>query len=175
MLTCSRCGLAALVLLALAFTGCDTNNPGGRVLGDLEGVYTLEELVFTPETAALDPVDLGARISTEATTLEVFGNGDNALLRSRFAGGTTRRTDLEVRALSNAIEFTAVTADDEDELADLFLPRTFRLGFSSPRGTLLAADPDLFLSDVNLQAFDPDRYQGLTSVRGRLAIGFRRP
>lgn len=175
MLTCSRCGLAALVLLALAFTGCDTNNPGGQTLRELEGTYTLEELRFDPNTQALPDADVAGRFDLPGTTLTIFGDDTEALLISRLLGEGSRRTDLDVRTLSGSIELTARTADDEDDLERLFLPPTFRLAFSSPDARLLRADPDLFLDDVNLQAFDPDLYQDQTSVRGRLAVAFRRP
>ena len=177
MLTCSRCGLAALVLLALAFTGCDTNNGGSGTLGDLEGVYALEELLFDPNTTALPDADIAARYDLANTTLEIFGDDNEALLRSQPIGGGSRRTDLEARAFSNSVEFTAITADDEEDLAELLLPRQFRLTFSSPAedARVLRADPDLFLSNVNLQAFNPDLYEDQVSVNGRLAVSFRRP
>ena len=172
MLTCSRCGLAALVLLALAFTGCDTNNGGSGTLGDLEGVYALEELRFDPDAGGLDEADLGAQLLAQGSaSIEIFGDGDDALLRTP----TTGRTDLTVRVFSNSIEFTAVTVDDEEDLAELFLPRQFRLAFSSSEARELRADPPLFLPAVNLQAFDPDNYDGLTAVPGRLYVSFRRP
>ena len=177
MPTCSRCGLAALVLLALAFTGCDTNNGGSGALGDLEGVYALAELRFDPNTTALPDADIAARYDLDNTTLEIFGEDNEALLRSQRLGGGSRRTDLEVRVFSNSVEFTALTADDEEDLAELFLPRQFRLAFSSPAesATELRAEPDLFLSNVNLEAFNPDLYEDQVSVNGRLAVSFRRP
>ena len=173
MPTCPRCAAVALVLLFVAFSGCDTNNGGSGTLGDLADVYTLTELRFEPEAEALEDADLGARLIADGqSSLEIFADRDDfALLRTPETG----RTDLEVRVLSNAVELTAVTAQDEDDLDELFLPRTFRLNFTSPRSSVLRAEPALFLTTVNLQAFDPDRYQGLTAVRGRLFIAFERP
>ena len=171
MLTCSRCGLAALVLLALAFTGCDTNNGGSGTLGDLEGVYALTELRFDPQTPDLSDADLGARLLASGNpSLEIFPSVDDfALLRTPETG----RTDLEVRVFSNALEFTAVTPDDEDDLAELFLPATFRLTFSSPTARELSAE--LFRPAVDLEQFDPDRYDGLPPVSGTLFVRFNRP
>lgn len=172
MLTCPRCALAVLVLLLAAFTGCDTNNGGSGTLADLQGVYALDELRFDPEADGLVEADLGARLLAQGTaSLEIFGDGDEALLRTPETG----RTDLEVRVLARAVELTAVTADDEDDLAELFLPRTFRLTFTATDARELRADPPLFLSSADLQRFDPDQYQGLTSVPGRLFVSFRRP
>ena len=56
-----------LVLLLVAFTGCDTNNGGSRALGDLEGVYALEELRFAPNAGGLAEADLAARLLADGT------------------------------------------------------------------------------------------------------------
>ena len=171
MPTCPRCALAVLVLLFVAFTGCDTNNGGSNTLDDLEGVYALDELRFDPNASGLAEADLGARLIAQGSpSLEIFGDGDEALLRTPETG----RTDLEVRVLSGAVELTAVTAADEEDLAELFLPRTFRLAFSTASARELSASPPLART-VNLQTFDPDLYEGLSAVPGRLYVSFRRP
>ena len=169
MPTCPRCALLAVVLAFAAFTGCDSNNPG-RDLDLVDGVYELEELSFDPETQALPTADVAAQIDREGTTLEIFGRDAEALFRIRDDRGTGR-VDLEVGAARGRASFEATTEDDIDDLADIFLPAQFTLNYDDNASVLSSSFSQ---SGVNLEAFDPDQYRGLRSVRGTVTVRFRR-
>ena len=170
MPTCPRCAALALVLLALA--GCDSNNPG-RDLDLIEGVYAVEELRFTP-LSALPAADVGARLDPSGTSLEIFGDDEIALLRVRYRDATgSRRVDLRTTASRGQATFEAVDQSDVDDLAALFLPRSFTLTYDGDAPRLLSGTFDQ--SGVNLERFDPSIYQGEVDKRGTLTVRFRRP
>ena len=168
---CSRCALLGLFLALVAFTGCDTNNPG-RALDDLDGSYSVAELLFDPGAAGLQDADVAARLSSD-TQLEVFGRDGDAELTSRFGTETGRtRTSLRATATRGRVTFEAIQVDDEAELRRLLLPRTFTLSYSPDSPNSLTAT--LTQSGVDLQAFDSQVYQGLRSVDGTLRIRLER-
>lgn len=171
MLFCSRCGLLGLVLFVLALTGCDSNNPG-RDIEAVAGLYTLAEITFDPEANALADVDVDARLNATGTTLEIFSDDEEALLRVAFTDGRTRRINLRVDASRGQVRLEGIENEDTDDLAELLLPASFSLRYDGERATRL--DAALDRSGVNLEAFDPDRYQGLTNVAGDLAVSFER-
>lgn len=171
MISCPRCAALALVLLALA--GCDSNNPS-RDLDLIEGVYALEELIFDPVTTGLPNANVGARLDLANTTLEIFGNDETSLLRVRERGAAgNRRIDLRTTAARGRATFEAVSDDDRDDLARLFLPRSFTLVYDGDRPRLLTGE--FRQSGVNLEAFDPSVYQEQRSNSGTLTVAFRRP
>ncbi|WP_412068819.1 hypothetical protein [Rubrivirga sp. IMCC43871] len=172
MPTCPRCALLAVVLAFLAFSGCDSNNPG-RDLALIDGVYSLEALTFDPVTQGLPTADLGARLDLAGTSLEIFGADDQALLRIRYPDAPTRRVDLSVTAARGRATFTGVTQEDRDDLADLFLPAEFVLTYEGESPRVLANTFER--TGVDLQAFDPTLYQDQRSNRGTLTVRFRRP
>ncbi len=172
MPTCPRCALLALAIAFAAFSGCDSNNPGSD-LESLQGQYTFATLLFDPTTQALPDVDVAARLNETATTLEIFGNDDVALLRIRFNGETgSRRVDLQVTASRGRITFEALTAEDEEDLRALLLPRSFSLEYNETNPASISAD--LFREGVNLELFDPAQYQDQTAVRGTLTVRLNR-
>ncbi len=172
MPTCPRCALLAVVLAVLAFSGCDSNNPG-RDLALIDGVYTLEELTFDPVTQGLPTADLGARLDLPGTTLEVFGGDDEALLRIRYPDAPTQRIDLTVTASRGRATFRAITEEDRTDLARLFLPSEFALTYEGEDPRVLQNTFEQ--TGVDLQAFDASLYQDQRSNRGTLTIRFRRP
>ncbi|WP_412061878.1 hypothetical protein [Rubrivirga sp. IMCC45206] len=172
MPTCPRCALLAVALAFLAFSGCDSNNPG-RDLALIDGVYSLEELTFDPATQGLPTADLGARLDLTGTSLEVFGDDDQALLRVRYPDAPTRRVDLSVTASRGRATFTAVAEEDRADLAQLFLPADFVLTYEGESPRVLGNAFER--TGVDLQAFDPSLYQDQRSNRGTLTIRFRRP
>ena len=171
MPTCPRCALLAIAIAALAFTGCDSSDPG-RDLGLIDGVYTLDVLSFDPVTQGLPTADLGARLDMEGTTLEVFGADAEARLRIRYPDQPTRRVDLEVGARGGRATFEALTDEDRLDLAALFLPASFALDYDPDAPRSLAATLDR--SGVDLEAFDRSVYQDQRSNRGTLTVRFRR-
>jgi hypothetical protein len=172
MPTCPRCALLALVIAFAAFSGCDANNPGNE-LDDLEGTYAFATLLFDPTTQALPDVNVAGRLDPAGTSLEIFGSDEVALLRIRFVGDTgARRTDLRVTASRGRVTFEALTAEDEEDLRALLLPRSFSLEYNTTNPASLSAD--LFREGVNLELFDPAQYQDQTSVRGTLSVRLNR-
>ena len=171
MPTPPRCAALALVLLALA--GCDSNNPG-RDLDLIEGVYALDRLVYDPETPDLTDADIGARLDPGGTTLEIFGDDEISLLRVRYLDATgSRRIDLRTTASRGQATFEAVDQADEDDLAALFLPRSFTLSYEGDSPRELRADLENVV--VDLEDFDASRYRGQRGNRGTLTVRFRRP
>ena len=162
----------AVVLAGLpALAGCDTTNPGGN-LALVEGTYTLAELSFDPATTDLSTANVARSLDLAATRLDIFGGGGNTLLLVQRLNGTRRRIDLRTRASRERVTFEAVTRDDEAFLAGLLLPATFTLGYTGERPNVLEAS--LRLTGVDLEAFDPDRYQDQRSNAGQLSIRFER-
>ena len=171
MPTCPRCAALALVLLALA--GCDSNNPG-RDLDLIEGVYTIEALIFDPVTTGLPNADAGARLDASGTTLEIFGDDEVSLLRVRYRDATgSRRVDLATVASNGRATFEAVDQSDEEDLAALFLPRSFTLTYDGDSPRVLSGE--FQQSGVDLEAFDPSTYEQQRSNSGTLTVRFRRP
>ena len=167
---CPRCALLAVALAVLAFTGCDTNNPG-RDLDLISGIYTIAEISFDPDATATEEADVTSQLNAATTRLEIFGDDAEALLVTQLNGEGSRRTDLNVSASRGSATFEAVASDDEEELARLLLPARFSLQYVGENPAVLEAT---FRQTVNLQAFDPDRYQSLTSVSGRLTVRLER-
>jgi hypothetical protein len=161
--------LAGLFVTLLAATGCDSNNPGSS-LRDLDGTYSLDELIFDPQAGGLADADVGARLNLGAAQLQIFGADGDATLVTAFSGQGSRRTDLTATASRGRLTLSAVGTTDQDELADLLLPPTFSLAYDT--GNTLTGT--VSRTNVNLDAFDRDQYAGLTSVAGTLRIRFSR-
>lgn len=165
-----RFRLAAL-LAVLAVAGCDSNNPG-RDLAALDGSYALGELVFVPSATALETADVGARLDPNSTDLRIYAGDGDATLVTRFSGQGTRRTDLTATASRGRVTLAARTAEDQRELQDLLLPSSFNLSYDAGNANTLSGN--ISLSGIDLQAFDPQRYQGLRSESGTLRVRFDR-
>ena len=170
MPTCPRCAALALVLLALAFTGCDSNNPG-RDLSLIEGVYLLEELEFRP-VSALPAADVDARINVTESRFEIFGDDEESQFVVRFNDGTTSRIDLRTTASRGRATFEAADVEDTDKLKLLLLPRSFTLTYQGDSPRVLEGTMDR--TGVDLEAFDPSLYQGEVDKSGTTVIRFRR-
>ena len=156
--------LACLAFAFAALAGCDSNGPTSA-LRELDGTYSVAEIVFDPVTASLPDANVGARLDAQ-TSFDIF-SGNSTVLFTISRGGFRSLATLDAAATRGRATFTARTGN-EDELAALFLPRTFSLTYdpASPR-TLTG---ELTLTDVDLQAFDPQQYQDQRAVRGTLRI-----
>ena len=160
---------SAALALVVALTGsvlagCDSSGPTGA-LRDLDGTYSVGELVFDPVTASLPDADVAARLDGQ-TSFDIFsGNGTVQFVISR--SGVRSLATLDATATRGRVTFTA-RAGSEAELSALFLPRTFSLTYdpASPR-TLTGQIP---LNNVNLEQFDPGLYQQQRAVSGTLRI-----
>ena len=182
MITCPRCAVVALVLLALS--GCDSSNPG-RDLGLIEGVYAIESIRFVSETERLDPVEVTERLvvsGEDPSSLEIFGNDETSILRIRFLRGGSGglgdrdRVDLTTTASRGRATFEVSDRDREKDvraLSELLLPPTFVLTYEGESPTVLTGT----IRDVrvNLEAYDPVGFRNLRDNEGTLTIRFRRP
>lgn len=169
---CSRCGLVGLALLALAFTGCDSNNPA-RDLEVVSGTYTLAEITFDPQANALETVDVSSVVNLTATRLRIYSDEDDAaLLEVAYTTGGIDRINLRVSASRGQVRFEAVEDADIEDLEALLLPASFTLRYDGDQASSI--ENTFSRAGVNLQAFNPDRYEGLTSVSGQLTVAFER-
>lgn len=167
---CPRCALLAFVLTFFAFAGCDTNNPGSS-LEEVQGTYAVVALSFDPtEPQAIADIDVLSEVEGN-TRIEIFGDG-NATVRFEPLGGASQFVVGTARATSRTVTFTSRTDRDAEKLESILLPPSFSLNRDEIDDTRLSAD--VLLNDVNLQAFDPGQYGGLTDVRGRLTIELNR-
>lgn len=169
MLSCSRCTLLVLAFLVAAFaSGCDSDNPSSA-LDQLEGTYVFTELRFDPDAQAIDDANVLSRLVQANTDVEIFGSG-RALIRFKLEGEPSDLADANVSATTTSARFTAQTEEDELRLSDLLMPGSFLLNYSQDGLTLSGSVTNV----VNLQAYDPDQYQSLTAVSGRLHVGLER-
>ncbi|MDT0631546.1 hypothetical protein RQM47_02315 [Rubrivirga sp. S365] len=161
--------LAVLVGLA-ALTACDTTNPGGN-LDLVEGTYSLAELSFDPTTTDLSTANVIDVLEPGSARLTIYSDGNALLSFRRLQGGLTR-VDLRPRASRERVTLEAVRREDEDFLADILLPPSFALGYTGePANTL---EGSFSQSNVDLEAFDPERYQDQRSNSGQLSVRFER-
>ena len=162
---CPRCLTAALALLAVAVLGgCDTDNPSSP-LEELEGVYDFTELRFDPTAQAIADADVLERLVQASTDVEVFGSG-RTLIRFKLEDRPSDLADVNAVATSATVQFSAATEGDASRLMQILLPASFTLS----RGGDDARLSGEIATTVNLQAFDPDLYAGLTAQPGRLYV-----
>jgi len=167
--SCPRCTLVALVLLLIAFsTGCDTNNPS-TPSEDLAGVYEFVELRFDPTAQAIADADVLASMDPNRNDVELFGSG-RALIRIKLLDEPSDLADADFTATSSTARIIARSQDDEARLAQILLPGILNLNISADNQTLSAQ----IAATVNLQAFDPVAYAGLTAQPGTLHISITR-
>lgn len=164
-----RLRLSALAAL-LVLVGCDSSSP--EALVNISGTYRVSALTFNPTAASVTDANVASRLNLSATSLQVFGDDDEALFTVAFRDGDTRRINLNVRATSTRATFTATGGEDRDDLEDILLPADFAVEYTGTSPTTLSGTYEL--RGVNLDAFDRDAYQGLTSVDGTLTVRFTR-
>ncbi len=166
---CSRCTLLALALCLIAFaTGCDTNNPT-TPSEELAGVYTFTELRFDPTAQAISDADVLATMDPTRNDVELFGSG-RALFRIKLIDQPSDLADADFTVSTSTARIVARSQDDEARLAKILLPGVMNLNVSTDNQTLSAQ----IVTTVNLQAFDPVAYSGLTAQSGTLHVSFTR-
>ncbi len=167
----SRLSVFAVALVLAALSGCDSNG-STNALRDLDGTYTVGELIFDPTAGSLADANAAARLDANATTFDVFaGSGTARFVVSR--DGIRSELPFDATATRGRVTFTSRAGTSSDaEFAALLLPRQFSLTYdpASPR-TLTGT---IGLQNVNLEAFDPSQYQGLRAVSGTLRIRLER-
>ena len=169
MPACPRCFVLALGLLLAAFLGaCDTDNPSSP-LEELAGLYDFAELRFVPTAGNVAPADVRARLVPSRTSVELFGTGQ-VLIRFQVEGGTSAFVNGTFTATRSTAHLSAEDEEDAARLATLLLPDPLSLARSADDQSLSAS----IAMTVNLEAFDPVGYAGLTAVPGRLDVTLQR-
>lgn len=160
--------LPTLVALAVvAFGGCDNDPISEPTPLDVEGRYDLVELRFTPSAPAIAAADVAASLEPGSAYVELLGSGQ-ALFRFRTAGGPTQFAPgrFGVNARQLRVEFDAGTEPELRRVLLLGQDAGRRLTFDREDGALVFVGP----RTVNLEAYDPVAYGGLTSVPGTLRV-----
>jgi len=159
--------LLLLVLGTALVAGCSSRNPfTPPARSDLEGLYEFTQFDFTPQASGIAPANVLEVLVPTATTLELFGGGD-VLLRYRVGDNPSALISGTFDAASDRVRIQF--NDTQNRLPRLLLrsPVTFQ----RPQEGVLSLSGETV---VNLAAFNPERYAGLTEVPGTLRISLRR-
>ena len=156
--------LPCLLLGLLTLSACDSDS--GDNSDELVGDYDLERLEFVPDAASL----------TSVTVLDTLSSAGLELLGSRFIFRYQVRGESSPGFLTG--DFTAtgdrIELNFRDVSSDfdlLLLPRSFSLQIGENESAL---EGSIDRNNVNLQEFDEEAYQSLTSVDGTLEVRFVR-
>jgi len=163
-----RLPLVVAALVALA--GCDSTNPVTPPSpGEVEGNYVFTDFRFVPQAGGLAPANVLDTLQTANSGLELFGSG-RALLRYRIIGGTSDVLDGNFDLSATQLR---LRLREDAGLARLLLSPSITFERVND-GRIRHETPANAPVTVNLAAYDPVRYQGLTQVQGRLFIEFLR-
>jgi hypothetical protein len=176
MHTLSRyAGLFVAGLFLILATGCDSGDGVEVTPEDVEGTYSFLEFTFVPNAARIPSVDARESLVEDETFLRLFGSGQAQLLYD-FEDGPSGFLDGQV-----SLSESTVTVELENSTGardQLLLPATLRLDRESAdvltTVTTSNGERSGFATTANLELFDPDGFEGLTSVSGELFITLER-
>lgn len=158
---------AALFLSGLiAFTGCDSGDPiDAPKPADVAGTYGFTELTFQPTAAGVAPANVLDSLDALNTDLRL-SSGGNFILSYQFKGAQEffLSGDFDVSASTVKIKGDR---NDRGEFNKLLLDNEFTLRRSETASGVLTAE---IQKSVNLAAYAPTKYAGLTSVPGTLRL-----
>ena len=161
-----RLSALAAVLALVALAGCDSNG-STNALRDLDGTYTVGELLFDPNAPALADADVAAGLDAQTRFDILSGSGVVQFVVSRQ--GIRSLVTLDAVATRGRATFTARSdAATAAELPRLLLPRQFVLSYNPDAPGALTGT--VSLQNVNLENLDPVFYRGQTDVSGTLRI-----
>lgn len=150
----------------LGLTACDSGDPvDGPDPREVAGTYRFSQFTFDPNASGLSEVNVLDTLVTSTTRLRLFEDGSFAL-EYQFQSGPQSLVAGSFRVRSDRVDLTA-DEDDQAAMRSLLLDREVRLGRTVGNRRVLEAD---ISKTVNLEAFSPGRYAGLTSVPGTLRI-----
>ena len=151
--------------LLLLLGGCDSNEDDLQG-SDVAGIYRFETFQFAVGSGVNRiEVDVLDTLNPDRTLLEIFTR-DRFTFQYEFRAGRRIVTDGRY-SISGLRLVMRGTEEDADFYEDVLLPLEFTLRYDP-------ADPDRLHGSIphrtNLEAFDPDLYQGLLEVQGTLQI-----
>jgi len=163
------------IVFGLGLVACDSNG-GGPPPSELEGTFVFEELRFTVQ--GVDNFDLLQDTLVTDTSgitsprMEFFG-GDATVNLVYLLEGRDGRSRIPGQFSTGrgrvTVDFSEAT---EEKRFEILLPPVIRLQRQDD-GTRLTADREV--RDVDLKAYSPGRYGGLTQpVNGTLRMELRR-
>lgn len=170
---CSRCGLIGLALLAFAFTGCDSSNPG-RDIELVAGTYALSDLRFQTAPGANQlSVDIADELGIGAIQLQIFNNedGEAQLEVEDTQGRLLNLIRLRASPSRNQVRLEAVEDRDEDDLRELLLKPSFTLQHDGDPVSFVSGEVDW--DNLDLSEFSED-YASFRSVDGTTTVSFER-
>lgn len=152
--------LSLLMLLA----GCDSGDPIDREgPSDVAGVYHFAELRFRPDASGLTTANVLAALDSANTQLRLSDNGNFTLLYE-FKNGSPYTAIGKFEVTERTVR---LNGSGTENYVRLLLDPTTTLQRSETERRVLSAT---IRKTVNLDAYDPDEYAGLTSVHGTLYI-----
>jgi hypothetical protein len=160
--------ISRVVLFAgvISLAGCDSGDPiDGPEPAEVAGLYLFEELVFVPVGQGIQSANVLDSLRQEATVLRLSTSGV-FFLDFEFKQGAPYFVRGTYEPTVRTVTFTGAPAD-RAEYRRLLLEEKFVLRRDDSDPRLLAAEID---KRVNLEAFSPGRYAGVTDVPGTLRI-----
>lgn len=164
LVTPTRALIAGLAAVLLLVAGCDSNSPvDAPSPEDVEGQYEFTEYRFKPN--GFPAISLLDTLVAENTYLDLFGSGEGDL-RFKFEEGPSDRITGSFTVTASQLRMSF--SGQDSKLERLLLSNSLSFQRASGGGLSLSAD-----RTVNLEALNPDVYEGLTSVPGRLTLELR--
>ena len=154
--------LVGLFILQACDSGdpIETPNPA-----EVAGLYLFEELHFVPDGQGIEPADLLDTLRTETTIVRLSSSGV-FYIDYEFKGGTPY-------FLRGTFEITARTVqlqgerEHRDEYRKILLEENFILRRDELDQDVLSAE---IIKTVDLQAYSPERYAGVSAAPGTLYV-----
>ncbi|MEM1125431.1 MAG: hypothetical protein AAGI71_02180 [Bacteroidota bacterium] len=154
-----------MLLLTVAFTGCDSNDDDADP-ADVAGRYGFATLNFETQSPAVPDADVLTYINGQSTELELFNDGD-FLLRYTFNNGSSGAASGTFSVTDTRVTLN-VDSNDEDEFEALLLDPRVRLDRDNTALTSTSS------KSVNLESLDPEFFDTLEDVPGTLTIRLTR-
>jgi len=155
-----------LLLAFICLQACDSGDPIEMPdPAEVAGLYLFEDLHFIPDGQGIEPADLLDTLRTEATLIR-FSSSGVFYVDYEFIGGTPY-------FLRGTFEVTARTVqlhgerEHRDEYRKLLLEENLILQRDELDPDILSAQ---LVKTVDLQAFSPDKYAGVTAAPGTLFL-----
>lgn len=162
--------IGLLVAGMLTLTACDSN--GGGSTDAVVGVYEFTQFQFRPTSSAFSTIDV--RDTLQAAQIEFFSDGTYSF-RYRFEGEESSRN---LRGnFSRSGQNVRINGEENDasRYQSVLLPRSFTLRIADgDQVDQLTADFSETFSGATLRNYNPDEYEGVSSVSGNIRLALER-